>query len=710
MPLHAFHAFWNKSQLKIIKTFIDIVDLRRKFSIKHINPCGEFFIQSIKTSINSHKSLYHFLLQLVGMEMYVSKAFRHCPEEQIESDGFVGHGNGLYRSKNQQSRLTSLPGESLRRDHLFPLFIVFISQGCYTLVPMKRFLPLAGLLLVPIVAVAALDYTDSSVNYIDAPFPRPEAVAISLLTNIGAVKGNPNGAFDADRALNRAEFLKIVLLSSGMVDEGSGRSCFPDVQATDWFSMYVCGGKDRGVVKGNPDGLYHPERPVNYAEALTMLVRLYKYDLTPQAGDEWYMVYARAASEHKTSLPISLSYDEPLTRGQMARLASAFLAEHEGSLAEFRALELGTRVSSRSSSSKSGSGSSVSSGSGVSVSSSVSSAKSSTGSSVSSQSSSSLSSSQSSSSSVVWFPSQSRFLIVGMKSAPVIDGTFKIDGEDGILRIVQFTLRTEVHSIDKFILVDDKKTEIATLALDTNDNANHLKWRVDIVGDNGYRLKNGVATQLGLIAVLKTNAAGGAANELFDAESLSMRVQGATTGETKQIVPSNVHTPLHQTANGRVTAVRNAGSGVYMTQKGQNRLLARFSFSAIVSTGSSITVQSVNAVVNTVDTSVTHIRIGGTAEIQQADCSINRTDKIYVTCPVIPASLATITKGPIELSLIGDTDLRSGVNSGTLQVQFLGTGQIGVEGAIRWGDQTGSYNWLEAGTPLESGTLWTVKN
>src|SRR5947207_3074818 len=115
---------------------------------------------------------------------------------------------------------------------------------------MKKFLT-AVLLIVPTLAFA-LDYTDVSGRYTDAPFSVSEAAGISLLTNIGAVSGNPDGSYRAERLLNRAEFLKIILLSSS-AEGGASASCFPDVHAEDWFSQYVCRAKQTGIVKGNPD-------------------------------------------------------------------------------------------------------------------------------------------------------------------------------------------------------------------------------------------------------------------------------------------------------------------------------------------------------------------------------------------------------------------------------------------------------------------------
>ena len=76
---------------------------------------------------------------------------------------------------------------------------------------MRRVL-IAALVIIPGIALA-LDFSDATARYKDAPFPKAETAGISLLTNAGALQGNPDGTFAPRRTLNRAEFLKIALLS-----------------------------------------------------------------------------------------------------------------------------------------------------------------------------------------------------------------------------------------------------------------------------------------------------------------------------------------------------------------------------------------------------------------------------------------------------------------------------------------------------------------
>ena len=191
---------------------------------------------------------------------------------------------------------------------------------------MRRIL-IALTLLVPFAAFA-LDYSDRSEDYFDAPFKTSEAAGISLLTNLGVVEGYPDGRFRPNRNLNRAEFLKIAYLSAPEKSIGQpNHKCFPDVQLDAWFSMYVCQAKEDAVVQGYPDGFFHPERNVNYAEGVKILVELYGYSVLMPFYEEgavpqWFDPYFYEAEHKNVLLTQDVSPGEFLTRSQMARLAA----------------------------------------------------------------------------------------------------------------------------------------------------------------------------------------------------------------------------------------------------------------------------------------------------------------------------------------------------------------------------------------------------
>lgn len=555
---------------------------------------------------------------------------------------------------------------------------------------MRRTLLTLSLLAVPGFAFA-LDYNDLTDRYSDAPFSLAEAAGISVLTEVGAVSGNPDGSFAAGRTLNRAEFLKIALLSSGQnLQDASG--CFPDTPAAAWFTSYICTAKNLGVVEGNPDGLFHPERPVNYAEALKMLVGFYGYTLPQPAPTErwaWYTGYVKAAEEHGVALPSSVEPGHELTRGQMARLAAAFVAEDEGELDEYRAFEKGKTLSSSSSSQSSS----------FSVSSSSSS--------LSSSSSISISSSSSSSSSAISlvFPAVSHFAVAGTTTPVLYDGVIQAT-EEVKVQSVEVELFREIHSLDALMLMDQNGKLVAQLSLQGFSNLNKTKWRADF-STGSYIFPANTPVRVGIVARMKSKNDGAVSNELLEFKTLQLTTIGTQSEVSQSLAPSDYHRPSHQTTYGRMTGVKNLFGSSVTVQQGTQKQLGNFHLTAEMSGGTVIATSLVFELQST-DVSVSNIKIGTASVVQQSDCATEQNDgRTFITC-LIPDVLQGISPAQADLSIFGDVSVAAAKQSGTVRLLSPGTGTLGSPGIATWTDGTANFNWIESQYPGDSGPVVTV--
>lgn len=568
---------------------------------------------------------------------------------------------------------------------------------------MRRSLPLlAAGVLFPI-AVLALDYTDHSSQYTDAPFPRPEAAGISLLTSVGAVEGNPDGTFAPDRTLNRAEFTKIVLLSHPkiLVANNDAANCFPDVKRVDWFSKYVCMAKKRGMVGGYPDGLFRPDRPVNYAEALKILSELYRKELafpsypctdttvvcevTVPDTAPWYEKYAQWAMKRKLHLAMDLPYDAPLTRGQMARLAAAFRAESEGELALYRRVESGQIIRSSSSSAKS----TATSRSSSSVSSSV--------------ISSAVSSMASSSASVSGFPARSHFLLLGERTGPILSGTFFASQEPIRITGVTVKLKREITSIETMYLVDAAGTTIMQLSLDIYD-ADKKTWKATQAGGSGYLLPEDVNVVLGVDARIKGVDSGGSSDVLVETDSITVTGVGVYSTSSYTVSSSNITKPKHQTARGRITSVVNAGDEEDILVAGNDQILGEFAFAATTVGGALLRVEHLEFAVSKSSTvTVAGWEVGIPESPDRHSCSVSAG---IVSCLSIPAGIGMLSNNVGTIRLYGDVSIDQGASNVFLQVSLSQPGTVGENGAVRWTDETGHFTWIEADSPVARGTVF----
>lgn len=105
--------------------------------------------------------------------------------------------------------------------------------------------------------------------------------AIQYLYDQKIIQGYKDGTFQPERTLNRAELLKILVSSTGTTpDHNQYNNCFPDVQ-DQWFAPSICYAKEKNWVKGYKDGTFKPEKKVNRIEAITMLINSQGYQ-TPK--------------------------------------------------------------------------------------------------------------------------------------------------------------------------------------------------------------------------------------------------------------------------------------------------------------------------------------------------------------------------------------------------------------------------------------------
>lgn len=156
---------------------------------------------------------------------------------------------------------------------------------------------LAGLL------VNLLSMQAGAMAFSDVGSNHPGYLYINYFYEQGIFSGYPDGTFQPDRVLNRAEQLKIYMLLAGISpDANIYKNCFDDV-GEEWFARYVCYAKTQGIVQGYGDGYFRPAQQVNKVEALKMLAETQNWNLitasTASFGDtpltEWYSTYVETA-------------------------------------------------------------------------------------------------------------------------------------------------------------------------------------------------------------------------------------------------------------------------------------------------------------------------------------------------------------------------------------------------------------------------------
>lgn len=141
--------------------------------------------------------------------------------------------------------------------------------------------------------------------------------------------------FRPDDSINRAEAIKMIVLSAGLVPADCDESIFPDLRAADWFCTVVTLAHRKGYVEGD-QGRLNPAAPINRAQAmkLVLMAKAVQMDLNnvfdtgfedvPSA--EWYARYVYYG--RKMNLVEGRKVDgrhifdpaAPITRAELAKI------------------------------------------------------------------------------------------------------------------------------------------------------------------------------------------------------------------------------------------------------------------------------------------------------------------------------------------------------------------------------------------------------
>lgn len=515
--------------------------------------------------------------------------------------------------------------------------------------------------------------------YNDVRTSSPEAAGINLLTRENIVKGYGSRQFWPTRVINRAEFLKVAMLSAQREYYESGRSCFPDVMLYDWFSAYICAARDQGVVKGYGDGKFHPEYTVTYGEALKMLTVLFGYQ-SHSASGHWAEQYYLAATKRGVDLPITIDLDKPLTRGQAVRLAAAFFAESKGGLVALRLAEGGSYSSSSSSSS------------------------------VNSSSNSSQTSSSSSSSS---FPNRaldpltdsvvrSQFILLGETSPMIGAAKFFIEEEPLDVTVISVNLVSDITTVQSLLVYDDDRRYLGRATLNTATSSTNRNYRLEIpVGmfTVGKREDRSVYFR----AQLASKDAGGIGQQSVQISNVTVQGNGGWSNRayTKQSAGSDVF-PVFVTSRSTIVSVANAGQANAPLVTGTNQQIGMFTFTGR-KTDSSAKINLTDLVFQIEQTgqvTLSNVKIGTPGIPDRLNCLVSGS---FATCADIPESLGSMTDLPRTIAVYGDVTAGDTMHA-SLRLTLNDAGSSSTDGSVTWTDGTSNFTWVAVDSPVVLGT------
>lgn len=154
---------------------------------------------------------------------------------------------------------------------------------------------------------------------------------VSFLKNNEVISGYPDGTFKPNNVVSRVEALKFILngINSDLIS--SRELPFPDTLPREWYSDYVATAYNRSIVNGYPDNSFKPANTVNRAEFLKMLLISMDINVSKNVDrdvysdvpkEAWFAPYAQYAKEKNLIVLKNKQFrpDDGMTRGEVASL------------------------------------------------------------------------------------------------------------------------------------------------------------------------------------------------------------------------------------------------------------------------------------------------------------------------------------------------------------------------------------------------------
>lgn len=157
---------------------------------------------------------------------------------------------------------------------------------------------------------------------------------LEQLTALGVFSENSSGDLEADRAITREEFAKVLLYISGQEDKAAlykNNTLFKDVKSSRWSNGYIGAAYTLGYLKPMPDGLFHPADAVTYTQAASVFVKLLGYTDSDLSGN-WPYSYFNLMENLGIFEAGAYQAADSITREEMAVILDRLLqAEIKGS-------------------------------------------------------------------------------------------------------------------------------------------------------------------------------------------------------------------------------------------------------------------------------------------------------------------------------------------------------------------------------------------
>ena len=157
---------------------------------------------------------------------------------------------------------------------------------------------------------------------------------IIVLSALNMLNGYPNGTFNPDKPITRAEMTSILVKTSGYITPEAEASSFIDVDKNSWENFYVNKGVEMGFIAGYAGNEFKPTKEISRADGIVIISRfaglkipekITKAPYSDVPVDNWAARTMSAAKDAGLLDYIkdkSLEPNKPMTRAEAAAILS----------------------------------------------------------------------------------------------------------------------------------------------------------------------------------------------------------------------------------------------------------------------------------------------------------------------------------------------------------------------------------------------------
>ena len=182
----------------------------------------------------------------------------------------------------------------------------------------KRF---SMLLALTVLLTSLIPSFTANAAFSDVADSHPYKKAISTLSTLKVINGYEDGTFAPDKDISRAEFTKMIVYMLGLGNLSTPITTFEDVPQTHWANANIRTAYDLQIINGFDDGLFRPDQPVTYEQALKMVVCTLGYQpYAEQMGGYPYGYREQASILKLTDNVSNLGFSDNAPRGVIAQI------------------------------------------------------------------------------------------------------------------------------------------------------------------------------------------------------------------------------------------------------------------------------------------------------------------------------------------------------------------------------------------------------